>query len=684
MTPQFAGSSSTALDRRAAIFARQIDLGVEPPIEADGGRRTPDDRRMVSMRWFSGIVLTGLAGAVLIAAAIYSALDRQYNFAEEPQAAVAVRRDPARDTAAARKGDRLVKSIDIVAAKQTFRAPTTITAGDKEVVRVRGFTRVATSLTLVSTGLSEEVPRFDPLKLLAGARNATQGEPLDPGPLQDDAEVAFATHDIGRLDFSDQSASLSPEEVQAQITEHLKNALSVGSRPPLPLPPQLLLMRTSRVGLDSPQGMAYAVPGGVIAAPFSSIQVRMVPENVTTLPRTVATADRKSSEERLVVARRGESLDDILRANGASRELARSIVASVGARRGQATVAEGQRVKLLFADVNGPDKPAQIARLTIYTDDKAETTVAMADSGDFVQVEQSAAAPAKAAPKRRAAADDEDDEEDSGGMRLYDSFYETALKNELPRPVIDDLVRIFANDVDFQRSVTGGDNFEVFYSEGEEGEARNDLLFASITTRSETYKYYRFQTPDDALVDYYDENGRSTRKFLVRKPIALGETRSGFGMRRHPILGYSRMHTGVDWAAPMGTPIFAAGNGTVIKAGRESGYGNRVEVQHANGYITTYNHMSGFARGVSEGTRVRQGQVVGYLGMTGLATGPHLHYEVIVNGHFVDPLRVKLARTRELDGRMIAMFKRERERIEGLVAKAPGATRVAARQAAAN
>ena len=144
--------------------------------------------------------------------------------------------------------------------------------------------------------------------------------------------------------------------------------------------------------------------------------------------------------------------------------------------------------------------------------------------------------------------------------------------------------------------------------------------------------------------------------------------------------------TGVQTCAlpisgPIGTPIVAAGNGTVIKAGRESGYGNCVEIQHTNGYITTYNHMTGFARGISEGARVRQGQVIGYLGMTGLATGPHLHYEVIINGNFVDPMRVKLARTRELDGREVAAFKRERDRIDGLIAKAPGATRVAQKSA---
>jgi murein DD-endopeptidase MepM/ murein hydrolase activator NlpD len=182
-------------------------------------------------------------------------------------------------------------------------------------------------------------------------------------------------------------------------------------------------------------------------------------------------------------------------------------------------------------------------------------------------------------------------------------------------------------------------------------------------------------------VDFYDENGRSSRKFLIRTPIIGARMTSPFGMRFHPILGYTRPHTGVDWAAPIGTPIFAAGNGTIASAGWDSGYGRRIEIQHANGYETTYNHMSGFARGIKPGLRVKQGQVIGYLGQTGLATGPHLHYEVLVNGRFVDPMRVKLARTREFDGRMLADFKRERDRIDALVERAPnGASLVAVRQ----
>ena len=148
---------------------------------------------------------------------------------------------------------------------------------------------------------------------------------------------------------------------------------------------------------------------------------------------------------------------------------------------------------------------------------------------------------------------------------------------------------------------------------------------------------------------------------------------SGYGFRFHPILGYGRPHTGVDFAAPIGSPIFAAGNGTVQQAGWSSGYGRRIELAHANGYVTTYNHLSGFARGITEGAHVRQGQTIGYLGQTGLATGPHLHYEVMINGRFVDPMKVKLARTREFDGRMLGLFMKERERIDELLSHAPNA-----------
>ncbi|WP_425338937.1 M23 family metallopeptidase [Methylocapsa acidiphila] len=643
----------------SARFMGVVDLGHDPGIEAEGALHAAFEGRRVSLRWFVGTVLTGLSGAALIAAAIYAALGSQPYFAEPP--VLSQRKEINIDFGVnPRKADRLVKAVDIVAAKQSFRAPTAIRQGDKEVMKVHSFTRVETTLVLASVGFAEDVPPYNPLKVLADARN-----PIDvaPEPVQDDAEVSWSTRDLAS-DKPSPLIALTIDEVRAQVAEQIKNASTIGAKP-IALPPQLLLMRTSRTNF--PGVLAYANPSDpVVTTPFSSIEVRMVPENVTNVERSAQAPQPTQMEERLIVIRHGETLEEALAAAGVAKDRIGAVIAAFGLKRGEAAVAEGRRVKLLFADLDGSGSKMTLARLSIYSDETLETNIAINDLGDYVRV----TAPQRPAKKPVPNADDDDD---GDGMRLYDSLYETALKQEIPRPIIDDLVRVFANDVDFQRPVTGGDSFEAFYDESEEGDARNQLLYAAITARNETYRYYRFQTPDDGVVDYYDANGRSTRKFLVRTPIVSARFTSGFGMRFHPILGYSRPHTGVDWAAPIGTPIFAAGNGVITKAGWDSGYGRRVEIQHANGYITTYNHMSGFARGASEGAHVRQGQVIGYLGQTGLATGPHLHYEIMVNGHFVDPMRVKLARTREFDGRMLGNFKRERDRIDGLLAKAPSA-----------
>jgi murein DD-endopeptidase MepM/ murein hydrolase activator NlpD len=649
---------------RSEFSLAVLDLGLEHAIEINGGRQKLPDRRRVSARWLCGTILTGLAGAALLGAAVYAALDHQSNFAQAPTPAQPPRKEA--DTGInPRKGDRLVKAVDLVAEKQAFHAQTTIKSGDKEVVKVHSFTHIETTLLLAEAGFADDVPTFNPLQLLTDAHS----NPVDavPEPMQDDAEVSWATRELV-AQYVSPTASLSLDEVQAQIAEHIKSTMIAGDRP-FSLPPQLLLMRTSRANATTAGTLAYANMNEPISStPFSSIEVRMVPENVTMIPRASDRSEASQMEERLVVIRHSETFEDVLRAAGVPHERIDAIVAAFAPKRGEPVVPEGRRLKLLFADLDGSGRNMTLARISVYFGETLETTVALRDRGDYLMVGD-----LEPTAKKTASSNDGDDD-DEGGMRLYDSVFETALKQDIPRPIIGDLIRIFANDIDFQRSVSGGDSFEVFYDNGDDGENRNELLYASITTRNETYRYYRFQTPDDSLIDFYDQNGRSTRKFLIRTPIVGGKLTSGFGVRFHPILGYSRPHTGVDWAAPIGTPIFAAGNGTILSAGWDSGYGRRVEIQHANGYVTTYNHMSGFARGVAEGVRIRQGQVIGYLGQTGLATGPHLHYEVLVNGHFVDPMRVKLARTREFDGPMLTQFKRERDRIDALMAKAPNAS----------
>ncbi len=212
----------------------------------------------------------------------------------------------------------------------------------------------------------------------------------------------------------------------------------------------------------------------------------------------------------------------------------------------------------------------------------------------------------------------------------------------------------------------------LYSGEDDAADARNEVTFAALTVGGETKKFYRYLSTDDGVVDYYDETGKSAKKFLVRKPVGAGIMRSGFGFRRHPILGYSKMHTGVDWAAAYGTPIFASGNGTVERVGWEGGYGKYVRVKHNNGYETAYGHMSAFARGIEPGKKVRQGQVIGFVGSTGLSTGAHVHYEIVVNGRFVDPMRIRLPRGRVLEGPILASFEKDRDRIDGIMSRKPG------------
>jgi murein DD-endopeptidase MepM/ murein hydrolase activator NlpD len=306
-------------------------------------------------------------------------------------------------------------------------------------------------------------------------------------------------------------------------------------------------------------------------------------------------------------------------------------------------------------------------RVVITNDGTIEAVVAWSDIGRYVQVD------IRNLETEVARSRQQDEEEDDGrGVRLYQSIYETALRNQVPRPLIEDIIRIYSYDIDFQRRVQPGDSFEIFFaSEDESAESKGEVLYASLTTGGETRRYYRYQSPEDGLVDFYDETGKSAKKFLVRKPLADGIMRSGFGNRHHPLLRYTKMHTGVDWAAPSGTPIYAAGNGVVEKAGWESGYGKFVLLRHTNGYETAYGHMTAFARGIDEGVRVRQGQVIGFVGSTGLSTGSHVHYEIRINGRFVDPMRIKLPRGRELAGATLNDFERERARIDSLMSRAP-------------
>jgi len=250
-----------------------------------------------------------------------------------------------------------------------------------------------------------------------------------------------------------------------------------------------------------------------------------------------------------------------------------------------------------------------------------------------------------------------------------------ASERNVPHTVLGEAIRAFSYDVDFQREIQKGDSFEFLYEiyVDEQGALvrTGDLLYAAMTLSGSRTELYYYETADGGA-DFYTPEGSSVRRSLMRTPIDGARLASGFGMRKHPILGYSKMHRGTDFAAPSGTPIYAAGNGVVEFAGRKGGYGKYVRIRHGSTYQTAYAHMKAFAKGVTKGARVKQGQIIGYVGTTGQSTGPHLHYEVMVSGKQVNPLKVTLPRGEKLNASEMADFAARRTEVERQLALAQG------------
>lgn len=245
--------------------------------------------------------------------------------------------------------------------------------------------------------------------------------------------------------------------------------------------------------------------------------------------------------------------------------------------------------------------------------------------------------------------------------KIKNSLYLAGAKQGVPRGIMASLIRAYSHQIDFQRDIHTGDSFEILY---DQPTARNGnavgqgvIIYAALHTGGRTFPIYRV-TFGDGAVDYFNEKGQSVKRSLLRTPLSNARITSSFGRRRHPLLGYTRMHKGVDFGARRGTPIFAAGNGTVIKAKWNGGYGKFIKIRHNGRTYTAYAHMKKFAKGLRKGTRVKQGDVIGFVGNTGRSTGPHLHYEVIIDGRARNPMKVSMPTGRILKGKTLRQFRK--------------------------
>ena len=655
----------------------RIRVGNEPALSPEPARRSGVEYRGVSFKWLLGTVITGIASTGLMIGALYAAVDGRQQFAVPPSVAqtdwlASLRDEDGRIT----KGDRLTRTFEPVSNQRVIEVSTIHREGDMDVVRLQPFARVIASLALETSDLSADRPPFNPLTLFAGSSNAISAENAS---LIYDAEVEGEIA-VRQRPFPvetavlDQDAIMSPEQVAFEVADTARFtigapsdaalAASIAPGPGLGLADPLAF--ASRA--DATQELAGALAGNTALEALESFAaVRVIPENFSVMGKVaeLSAADEEALDEIIVALQEGDTLGDILIANGVREGAIEPVEQAFRTFLNTTTMREGYRLRIAMAPAGESGEAFDPIRVSLYGPELHLLTIALADDGRYQVDEEPVALDLSTFAAAEA--------QGQGSARLYGSIYETALANGIPMDIANELIQIFAYDLDYQRTARPGDALEVLYELDDDDDPSGDVVFASINTGNTTHRFYRF-TAEDGSILYFDENGVSANKFLLRNPVPNGRFRSGYGMRRHPILGYSRMHNGVDWSAPRGTPIIAPGNGTVLEAKWSSGYGWQTRIQHANGYETTYSHQTRFAAGIEPGARVRQGQVIGYVGSTGLSTGPHLHYEMFVNGTRVDPMGIRVAREETLSGDRLIAFERERDRINELMDQDRGAT----------
>jgi murein DD-endopeptidase MepM/ murein hydrolase activator NlpD len=584
----------------------RLTFGDGPPLNFSHGNGRHIERRAINLEWLIANVLMGCAAAALLTGALYSALDRRVRFATAPIVVV----PPAGVRWFVAEGGRRARLKTSKNRPAGLGTSIQIEQLDDSGSGMRNFTHLVARLGEVSekTVLKEK-------------------------PVADGNQSQRPDSDGTRI-----SSANAPAEGPA-------------------LPPEIL---TGRSDPALPADVsAYAPTGGL----GLKLKVLGQPLNVTAVAKSVAQPHEFS---RVVVARAGDTLQAILVALRASTDDAGEISSLLPDQSwfDRKALTGGERITV-FEDAG--DEPATAVRplkVTVERPDSTTVAVALADSGHYAPVvpEEPETDPSEAETNLQSGGDDP---QTSSGETIRESLYDVAAARRLDPSLIDELARLCANEVDLEKPVSGSDKLDLLY--GTDGSGQPEPVFVELTADGQTHRYYRYTAPDDKSIDYYDARGRSITKFLLRKPVAAGRLGDGFGWRIHPVLGDRRFHKGVDYAAPYGSPIVAAGAGVVEKIDQQWGYGKYIRIRHDLGYETTYAHVSGFPRGLKVGDRVRQGVTIAYVGSTGLSTGPHIYYEVRINGHNVDPLRIKLFGGRVLTGDTLLSFSKARKRIDEVI-----------------
>ena len=630
----------------------------------------------VHLRWIISTMVAGIVGATGIGAVILGSSDikKAETLADTFERTIedAIPKDDGLQDAQTAsfftraKSDKLPTSDTGAVTQHVIHESIVTEKRSRRFIRVKPYERIVARLSTSSENMAQ-IPPFNPFRLYANLspiRNARQADAAS----RDDVEIASldldtvpATNFMGKElpDAVVMNAVIEAIQIDQNDASRLDDEVS--SETTLASP---LLVKT---GPEIVDGYEVARASDPVGANTTVLAKSVVPSN--------GTDEFAGQEIRVVTVRKGDSLLGILRRAGAQSWQALAIVEAASPVFSSRQMKPGQQVRLTMVPSPTQDNLMEPRRVSVFGAGQQHLVSVVANNAGEYEASVQPIDTMSLVLRPPSA--------DSIRPSIYSSVYQVGRIRELPDDLIMRILKVHAYDTDFKRRVAPGDEVELFFDRGErdsgsEGDTPGALLFTSIKIGNTRRDFYRYRTPD-GVIDFYDADGNSAKKFLMRKPVRGGGVRftSSFGFRMHPILRRRKMHTGVDWAAARGTPILAAGNGVIEEAGRKGGYGNYVRIRHANGYKTSYAHMRRIGRGVRVGAKVRQGQVIGQVGSTGLSSGPHLHYEVLVNNRPVNPMSISVPRGRQLKGKAKLAFTKERRRIDELRRRIPVSTQLA-------
>ena len=614
------------------------------------------DGESCRLKWLASTCVAGMVGVCLIGVAIYASMNmddgsgmmssirRASLAALQPIRGARLANDG--QSANGQKEDRIQMTSAGFISRQVIHDTITERQGSREFITIKPYVRLVVGLSTDQPDDADNIPAFNPFKLYSDQTPVGSGDTQSDAP--QDVSVNLVELPGAQVPQTD-GIELKSDEVNALVAEAAETYAYADQGGDA----------TLQLASYSPQdGFKPAAPAINTTEIEKSLEDTDTADNGDDIDEDLI----ESAKVKSLTVGKGDTLMSLFAKVETEPSEAQSIIDAFSPIFQSDDLKAGEEVRFSLVPAPSDTGAMEPVKVSIYTHDGDHlATVTRNRNGDFIATTEGDESKTQSAATR---------------TTLYTAFYHAALAQHIPQATIEKLLRVHSYDVDFKQKVKPGDQFEVFFDTDQNSEDVGEILYTAMTIDGVQRKFYRFRTPDD-VVDYYDEDGNSAKKFLMRNPVKGGRFTSGFGDRRHPLLGYVRMHTGVDWAAPVGTPILAAGDGTVEMVGGKGGYGNYVRIRHANGYSTAYGHMSRYAEGVKPGVAVKQGQVIGYVGSTGLSTGPHCHFEVLVNNNFVNPMTIAVPRGLQLHGRELAEFQREKNRIDQLMQMDPVTARVA-------